>query len=54
MVLKPVQIDQNWEEMWIVCTIWNPVEAHSSFFGIVLGKKNSIIGVMIIFWKSIS
>jgi hypothetical protein len=49
MVMKSVQIDQNWEETWMVFTIWTPAEAHSSFFQIFVGQKNSIIGVKLIF-----
>jgi hypothetical protein len=47
--MKTVQIDQNWEETWMVFTIWAPAEAQSSFFGNLLDKKNSIIGVKLIF-----
>jgi hypothetical protein len=49
MVMKFVQIDQNWEETWMVFTIWTPVEAHSSFFWKFVGQKSSIIGVKLIF-----
>jgi hypothetical protein len=32
MVMKSVQIGQNWEEKWMVFTISTPAEAHSCFF----------------------
>jgi hypothetical protein len=49
MVMKSVLIGQNWEETWMVFTIWTPAEARNCFFWKFVGQKNPIIGVKLIF-----